>query len=156
MAIADNWYTTEMQKAFAGQKADTSIDQVDSYTVGSSAGIDNGYPVLRGSTVGTVIEPANDTDAAKIIGIALHRHKEPTAEGVRYYEQYDQVSVMTLGDVYMEAGANVVAGNVGSFLGTAGRYKIVPAGTASAIAVTGFEILESGSTGDIVKVRVRK
>lgn len=104
-----NWYGTDDAPAFPGLKANTSVDVCDSYT--AEEGINPGDAVMRGSADGLCKPITSNTDADKIIGIAVHVHREPQADGGAYYEAGYCLPVMSFGDIYVRAGGDVHVGD---------------------------------------------
>ena len=148
-----NFYALEQDKGYPGMKADVTVDVVDSYA--SEGGIDPGEAVIRGTDPQKQVKAvASADDVAKVIGIAVHTHKDPV-EGGKYYEEGYCLSVMTFGDIYVQAGGDVTAGDAVALTFTDGEAKFVAAGD-DATAVAGMTYLESGVEGDIVAVRIRK
>lgn len=113
-------YQREQGAGFPGMKADTTTDVVDRYA--TAEGLNPGDPVSLGTEGGTVVKA---TDPAKVLGVVLHVHKEPK---VPYYAAGEEVDVMTFGDVYVEAGADITAG---SLVGLTGDGKFGAVGEAS-------------------------
>ena len=148
-----NFYALEQDKGYPGMKADVTVDVVDSFA--SEGGIDPGEAVIRGTDPQKQVKAvASADDVAKVIGIAVHTHKDPV-EGGKYYEEGYCLSVMTFGDIYVQAGGDVTAGDAVALAFTDGEAKFVAAGDG-ATAITGMTYLESGAEGDIVAVRIRK
>ncbi len=145
-----NWYR-DNEKGFAGMKADATLDVCDSFA--SEGGIDAGEAVIRGTDKAKQVKTATTSDIAKIIGIALHTHKEIPATG-KYYEEGYCLPVMTFGDVYVKAGGDVTAGDKVSIAIVDEEMTYVKA--TSSNAIEGFTFLDSGSEGEIVRVRIRK
>lgn len=145
-----NWYR-DNKKGFAGMKAGATLDVCDSFA--SEGGIDAGEAVIRGTDKAKQVKTATTSDIAKIIGIALHTHKEIPATG-KYYEEGYCLPVMTFGDVYVKAGGDVTAGDNVTITINNGEMTYVKA--TSSNAIEGFTFLDSGSEGEIVRVRIRK
>lgn len=101
-----NWYGTDDAPAFSGMKANTSVDVCDSFT--AEIGVNPGDAVIRGTKDGLCKPLTSNTDAAKVIGVAVHVHREPR-DGA-YYEQGYCLPVMSFGDIYVRAGGEVHAG----------------------------------------------
>lgn len=151
------WYQYEQPLAIPGMKADATEDVVDSYC--ASAPMDPGNVVKRGSAdgLGTPILTAGDLGTAiSIVGVATHTQKDYNGEGA-YYQQGDAVPVMSFGDVYVEAGGTVSAGDSAALEITAdGPAFVTPADLGTGISLTGMTYLASGVKGDIVPLRIRK
>lgn len=153
MSSTLSWYTRDLDKGLEGQVADSVNNVIDSFAVSLVAGAEAGQPVIRDTAEGTVKVPVNDTEAAKVIGITVHTHKEPQTP---YYAQYDSVPVMTNGDIYVKVGTAVKEGDALGILGNAGVYSFCPATTSSAVAISNAYVLDSAGTGEIARIRVRK
>lgn len=151
-----DWYQQESAPAFAGMKADTSLNVVDGFA--SEGGVNPGEAVIRGTDTAEQCKAVSATgDGAKVIGIAVHVHREPqTDSAVKYYEAGYQVPVMTFGDVYVVAGGTVTAGDTVALTIASSAGAFVASTTASAEAVSGMTYLDSGVKGELVRVRVRK
>lgn len=151
------WYQYEQPLAIPGMKADATEDVVDSYC--ASAPMDPGNVVKRGSAdgLGAPILTAGDLGTAiSIVGVAIHTQKDYDGEGA-YYRQGDSVPVMSFGDVYVEAGATVAAGDAAGLETTEDGPAFVKADDVSTgVALTGMTYLASGVKGDIVPLRIRK
>ena len=89
-------------------KADTTFDVCDSFA--SEGGINPGEPVIRGTDKAKQVKTATVDDIDKIIGVAVHTHKDIPDSG-KYFEDGYCLSVMTFGDIYVVAGADFEAGN---------------------------------------------
>ena len=145
------WYG-EDAPAFAGQLSDITAHVVDSFA--AEGGIEPGELVMRGTDSAKQVKRVTaDTDNEKVIGVALHVHKEPETP---YYPAGYSVPVITFGDVYVKAGTDVKAGDSVAIKTNTDHVDFVASATDSAKAVSGLTFLDSGSTGDIVRVRVRK
>lgn len=145
------WYG-EDAPAFKGQLADTTAHVIDSFA--SEGGVEPGTLVMRGTDTSKQVKQINaDTDSAKAIGIAVHVHKEPETP---YYPTGYSVPVITFGDVYIEAGADVKAGDTVAIKTNGDHVDYVASSTDEAKALTGFTYLDSVSQGEIVRVRVRQ
>lgn len=148
-----NFYALNQDKGYPGMKVNAADDVVDSFA--SEGGVNPGEAVLRGTNPETQVKAAADSsDIAKVIGIAVHTHKEPN-DGGKYYEDGCSVPVMTFGDVYVQAGGDVTAGGAVAIQTDAGTPKFVAEG-GSGTVVAGMTYLTSGSEGDLVAVRIRK
>lgn len=145
------WYG-EDAPAFKGQLADTTAHVIDSFA--SEGGVEPGTLVMRGTDTSKQVKQINaDTDSAKAIGIAVHVHKEPETP---YYPTGYSVPVITFGDVYVEAGADVKAGDTVAIKTNGDHVDYVASSTDEAKALAGFTYLDSVSQGEIVRVRVRQ
>ena len=149
---AFEWYQQNMPIAIPGMKADSTIDVVDSFC--AEAALNPGAAVVRGTGDQQVKPVSVAGDITKVIGIAVHTHKDYSGDGA-YYEEGYCLPVMTFGDVYVEVGGTVAAGGQVAMTVTDGVAAFVASGTG-ATDVTGMTYLASGVKGDIVPVRIRK
>ena len=148
-----NFYALNQDKGYPGMKANVTVDVVDSFA--SEGGVNPGEAVYRGTNPDKQVKAvAAAADISKVIGIAVHTHKDPNETG-KYYEEGYSVPVMTSGDIYVVAGDDVVAGTpVAMKIGTDGP-AFVSVGD-SATTISGMTYLTSGAEGDIVAIRIRK
>ena len=149
---AFEWYQQNMPIAIPGMKADSTVDVVDSFC--AEAALNPGVAVVRGTGDQQVKPVSVAGDITKVIGIAVHTHKDYSGDGA-YYEEGYCLPVMTFGDVYVEVGGTVAAGGQVAMTVTDGVAAFVASGTG-ATDVTGMTYLASGVKGDIVPVRIRK
>lgn len=146
-----NWYARENDKAFAGMKADSSIDVCESFA--SEGGVNPGEAVIRGTDKAKQIKTATVEDVNKIIGVAVHNHKEIT-DSEKYFEEGYSVSVMTFGDIYVVAGGDVEAGDkVTITIDSEGEMFYTKAENGG---IEGFTFLDNGTEGEVVRIRIRK
>ncbi len=154
---AFEWYKYEQPVAMPGMKADASVDVVDS--VCAEVAMNPGDVVKRGSADGLgkpILTSADLGTAISILGIAVHTQKDYDGEGA-YYKIGDAVPVMSFGDVYVEAGETVSAGDAAGLATTDADAKYVKAAdVATGVALDGMTFMASGVEGDIVPVRIRK
>ncbi len=148
-----NFYSRDNDKGFPGMKANVTVDTVESFA--AEGGINPGEGVIRGTDPDKQVKAAQNTEElAKIIGIAVHTHKE-YREG-KYYAEGDDVSVMMDGDIYVMAGADVTAGEVVAMKFDEETGEQVYTNTTDGGAtLPGMSYMESGAAGDIVRVRIR-
>lgn len=149
---AFGWYQSGAPIAIPGMKADSTIDVVDSFC--AEAALNPGSAVIRGTGDQQVKPVSAAGDIAKVIGIAVHTHKDYSGTGA-YYEEGYCLPVMTFGDVYVEVAGTVTAGGQVAMKVTDGVATFVASGEG-ATNVTGMTYLSSGVKGDIVPVRIRK
>lgn len=119
MAKVFEYYQYEQAKGIPGGKADATNDDVFSYAAEES--MNPGVPVILGTDPDTQIKVAGTSgDGAKCVGITVHTNKLYTGTG-DYYEAGYSVPVMRKGDIFVEAGVDVTAGEaVGLFYGDDG------------------------------------
>lgn len=150
------WYGYDDAPAFAGMKADNSVDVCDSFA--SEGGVNPGDVVVRGTDTQKQCKvPAAVTSTDTILGIAVHVHREPPEQGVAYYEDGYVLPVMSFGDIYVVAGGDVKAGDPVAVTIDKGKVtysKGTKSDSANTI-VPGLTFLDDGAKDDIVRVRVR-
>ena len=149
------FYALNQEKGYPGMKANTTLDTVDSFA--AEGGIDPGEAVIRGTNPDTQVKAVAATaDISKVIGIAVHTHKDPNENG-KYYEDGRSVSVMTSGDILVEVAGTVTAGGAVAMLiddtDGPGFYASTEDDT---VTIPGMTYQESGDKGDLVTVRIRK
>lgn len=144
-----NWYGTDDAPGFPGLKANTSVDVCDSFT--SEGGVNPGDAVIRGTVDGKCKALTSNADADKVIGIAVHVHREPR-DGA-YYEDGYCLPVMSFGDIYVRASGDVHAGEAAAISvdenGTA--YAAATADAATAGART-YTVTTNFAENDTVKI----
>lgn len=162
--MAFNWYSRELDKGHAGMIADTTVKVVDSFIVAENAGIEPGDPVVRVDDH-TVKTPETAEEAAMVIGVAVHQHKEPQEP---YYAPNEAVPVMTMGDIYVPAHTDITVGDNAGVNVTDDKRAIFTKGTVTeavagkraytvttnfavndtvVLEKTTFTAVESGATG---------
>lgn len=150
------WYGYDDAPAFAGMKADNSVDVCDSFA--SEGGVNPGDVVVRGTDTQKQCKvPAAVTSTDPILGIAVHVHREPPAQGAAYYEDGYVLPVMSFGDIYVVAGGDVKAGDPVAVTIDKGKVtysKGTKSDSANTI-VPGLTFLDDGAKNDLVRVRVR-
>lgn len=149
------WYG-EDAPAVVGMKADLTNSVIDSFA--SEGGIEAGDLVIRGTDSSKQVKSLSATaDADKVIGIAVFTQKEPETP---YYPNGCTLPVCSFGDVYVEVGGDVKAGDgVAVKLNDAKKIIFVANPTSPAegtVAVPNMTYLDNGTIGNVVRVRVRK
>ena len=153
-----NWFERDIAIGVAGEIADTTVKNIDSFHVGQTAGLEPADLVIRDTVEGTVKKVTANADAtSNFIGVVAHSHKEPTTP---YYEKGDAVPVMTLGDIFVKAGNNVSAGDPAGIITSAATgttaFMIGNATGTSYVNIAGATILKSASAGELTALRLRK
>lgn len=149
-----NFYAKNQDKGYPGMKADTTVDTVDSFA--SEGGVNPGDPVIRGTDPDKQVKTAAASNGSSVIGIAVHTHKDPNESGA-YYEEGYSVPVMTSGDVYVPVGEDVTAGGAVALGTVEGAVSFIKASSTltTSFSVPNMTYLDSGSEGDLVRVRIR-
>ncbi len=135
-----NWYERGQDKGFPGMKADSALDVVDSFQAGAG-GLNPGDVAALKDGVAAV-----PTDADKAFGVVLHFHKEPADP---YYAEGDTVPVLTFGDVYVTAAADVKAGDPAAYTVETGFIK------GADTDASGNVYLADAAAGSVVPLRIR-
>ena len=141
--MAFKWYTRDLDKGFPGMVADTTMKNIDSYAVEEESGLEPGDAVVLGTTENLVKKVSSGFEN-KIIGVDVHNHKEPTNP---YYEKGDSVAIMSTGDIYVEVGEDVIAGDSACIM--ASSYKWGKTGT-----VTNAKYLKGAESGGLAILRL--
>lgn len=134
------WYGEQAQ-AFAGMKANITVDTVDSFA--AEGGINPGDLAVRGTDPAKQAKKASAA-ADKPLGVVLHIHKEPSDP---YFADGASLSVMSAGDVFVVAGADVAAGDPVAYSADNGWIKGAEASANVYMA--------AASAGDVVRIRIK-
>lgn len=154
MAVYQNTYGNAPAKGLHGQIASEEKCNKISRTIEDAAGIAFGTPVQRGAGDHGVVAMA----AGEFLGIAvLNPAVPPVAPGstlVDGYPQYFTGAFMTMGTMYVTAGAAVTDGG-DVFYNTSTKRYVAAAG-ANIIGPLPDAVYESsGGDGDIVEISLR-
>ena len=141
-SVPFTFWSAEQAVGYAGMKADSTIDVIDSYA--AAEGIEAGVPVMRGTDPLTV---ALADDADKVIGISVHTHK---INETPYYPVGYAVPVCSFGDVYVKVAAAVTAGSAVYIDEATGEFT-----DSTGTAVAGMTYLTSAGADELAVVRVR-
>jgi hypothetical protein len=143
-------YSDQQEIAFAGMKADSGFDRVESFPAGIA--VPFGRIVVTNPAVTTAANPVDNTPAflpaaisnAKPRGGAVHSHTIVNVpEG---YALYDCMSVMTRGLMWIEAAAATAIARDSQLQYNAAGQAVASAGTAfeRAVVRSGVVTLASG------------
>lgn len=149
-----DWYGGDAP-AIHGMKADSTVDTVDSYA--AEGNVNAGDPVILGTDPAEQVKTATSTQGASVVGVALFTHQDPQQAAT--YPEGKAVPVMTSGDVFVKVGSAVTAGTgvaIDSLTGGLSYIAKDAAGdTAYRTELPNCTFLDSGSAGDLVKIRIR-
>ncbi|AEH79087.1 hypothetical protein CN233_31980 [Sinorhizobium meliloti] len=148
MATYQTTYGAAPAKGLAGQIASEEKCNKVSRTVETAAGIKFGAPAQRGAgNHGVAILSTGD-----FLGLAvLNPAVPPSASNPDAYPQYFTGAFMTMGTMYVTAGATVAAGDPVYYVTATGRYTNTGnTGANPAIPDAFFE--EAGTDGAIVQI----
>lgn len=148
MATYQTTYGNAPDKGLPGQIASEEKCNKVSREVETAAGIKFGAPAQRGAaTHGAAILSTGD-----FLGLAvLHPAVPADSDNPDAYPQYFTAAFMTMGTMYVTAGATVAAGDPVYYVAATGRYTNIPdVAPNPAIPDAFFE--EGGSDGSIVQI----
>lgn len=141
-SVPFTYWSAEQAPGYAGMKADSTVDVIDSYPV-ATAGINAGVPVMRGTDPNTIVL---GTTAANVIGISVHTHK---INETPYYPVGYTAPVCSFGDVWVKVEAAVTVGSK-VYIDASGNFT-----DSTGTAVTGMTYLTSAGADELAVVRVR-
>lgn len=141
-SVPFTYWSAEQAPGYAGMKADSTVDVIDSYPV-ATAGINAGVPVMRGTDPNTIVL---GTTAANVIGISVHTHK---INETPYYPVGYTAPVCSFGDVWVKVEAAVTAGSK-VYIDASGNFT-----DSTGTAVDGMTYLTSAGADELAVVRVR-
>lgn len=141
-SVPFTYWSAEQAPGYAGMKADSTVDVIDSYPV-ATAGINAGVPVMRGTDPNTIVL---GTTAANVIGISVHTHK---INETPYYPVGYTAPVCSFGDVWVKVEAAVTAGSK-VYIDASGNFT-----DSTGTAVAGMTYLTSAGADELAVVRVR-
>lgn len=137
-------YDLSIPTAFAGLKADSGYDRVESFAATET--IYFGRAVQRNSTNPTTQVDVCDSTSAEFRGVALQQHNQ-----LGYYSQYDTVNVLRQGSVWVD-GTGTIACDASAYVdvsGGTGKFTSTPTGV-----FTGGKF-RTATTGDgLVKLEI--
>jgi hypothetical protein len=148
MAITiQNSYATDYAKGFPGMLADGNTQARPSGTVETAAGIAFGAACFQG----TADRGISSTPGTKFKGIAIANAGviNPIGTGVDLYAQYQNISMLDQGDIFVAAGSNTTPG--AAVYVTSGGVFTATSTSNTAIPATFMETVTSGAP---VKIRV--
>jgi hypothetical protein len=148
MATYQTTYGAAPAKGLPGQIASEEKCNKVSRTVETAAGIKFGAPAQRGTgDHGVAILSTGDFLGLSVLNPAV----PPNADNPDAYPQHFTGAFMTMGTMYVTAGATVAAGDAVYYLTANGRYtNVANAGANPAIPDAFFE--EAGADGAIVQI----
>lgn len=150
MATVQSSYSATMTAAVAGMLANQREHHIDSRVCETAAGIGFGVAVSQGTADnGAVLGAAASTG---FVGISI---KETTTNPstVDEYQQYENLPVLTDGDVWVTTGGIVTAGGDVTFLKTTGVLSSTAADSDN-FTITGARWMTSAASGALAVVRL--
>jgi hypothetical protein len=151
MAIAQSTYGDAPAVGLPGQIANEELANIISRTVETSGGINFGQPAARSATNAKENSCRLMVSGGAFLGIAvLNRAVAADANDPDNYPQYSEAALITVGPVYVTAGATVVPGDDVYWNSSTGRYGTSSGG--SNVAIPGATFETNGGNGDPVIV----
>ena len=141
-------YSQTQPIAFAGMLADVTISTVDSFLAETAIGF--GVPVIRGTDKERQVKAVSVAgDAAKVIGVAIHDQCHEQSA----YNAKDAVNVLTIGRVWVQVAAPVVAGDAAGVSEVAAtKWGKVD---STYLAVTGAKFISSAAANGFAIVEIK-
>lgn len=149
-------YDRNYGEAFAGMKADARYDEVISRQ--AEGAIDFGHGVVRGTDAERQCkEPSTTGDV--FLGIALHRHKQPSS-GVARYEDTETVDVLRKGQVWAKIKDVAITAGDEAYLetGTSGNgcFTNATSGTTISTGCSFDQNYASGASRAIARLDINE
>lgn len=141
-----NWYGYEDAKGFPGMKATSVVDTVESFA--AEGALVPGTFVTRGTDKENQVKSISGASDIPV-GVVAHTHHEPGY----VYDDGSTVPVMVSGEIYVKVDGNVSAGEH-AYIDATGKIggSTLPSGTE----VQNVRFMESGTEGEIVRLRIVK
>lgn len=127
MGVLQTTYVERISQAVAGMVADETLSNIDTRSVETVAGIGFGLACGRGvDDRGVVLGATLTTD---FVGISVRDTTLPPIVGatVDVYPRFSSAGILTEGDIWVIAAANVVDGGIVTYAKTTGVLSSVPA-----------------------------
>lgn len=141
--------------AFVGQVADIQISNKISKVNTDTVVIPYGYPVVRDGENGAKMPTASSV-AKDFVGVAMREYQEIGVGSEFGIAPAHTGSVVTMGVVWVVAGADVTAGDAVYFgvgADVLGKFcKVAGSGATLAVAIAGAKFVSTALAGELVKV----
>lgn len=149
MPFIQSTYAERITKAVAGMLADADA-HVDTRICETAAGIGFGLAVGQGTSDNEAKLDA--AAAADFVGITV-RDRTLVNDSADKYEQYENMAVITRGDIWVTTGGVVSAGDDVTYSKSTGVLSsAAPSGTQ--FAITGARWMTSAGSGGLARVRL--
>lgn len=149
MATVQSAYSETIERAVAGLPADAD-HHIDTRICETAAGIGFGLAVGQGTSDNeAALNPSANTD---FVGITV-RDKTLVNSSDDLYAQYENMAVMTRGDIWVTTGGDVVAGGDVTFVKSTGVLSSA-ATSGTQFAITGARWMTTAASGALAKVRL--
>ena len=149
MSVVQSTYSEAMPVAQSGMPADA--DYSADTRICESAAIPFGVAVSQGTAYNEALIGA--ASAAIFAGVAIADKTINNDGGVDGYNQYDNMGVMTRGDIWVTVGGNVTVGGDVTFVATTGVLSSAAAG-GSQFAIAGARWMTAATSGNLAKLRL--
>lgn len=150
MAVVQSTYTENIRPAVAGMVANMTDWDADTRIVETAAGIGFGLAVGQGAAAkGAVLSAAAATG---FVGISI-RDVTNDSNPADKYQQYDNIAVLTEGDIWVLTGGAVTVGADVTFDATTGVLSSAAVG-ASQFAITGARWMTATTGAALAVVRL--
>lgn len=151
MAVAQSTYGNAPAVGLPGQIANEELANIISRTVETAGGLNFGQPAARSATAANQNSCRLMAAGAAFLGIAvLNRAVPADADDPDNYPQYFEAALITVGPVFVTAGAAVVPGDDVYWNSATGKYGTASGG--SDVAIPGATFETNGGDGDVVIV----
>lgn len=151
MATAQSAYPSSPAVGLPGQIASEESKNIISRQVETAGGLNFGQPGARSATAANERSCRLMVSGAAFLGIAvLNRAVAADADDPDNYPQYSTAALLTVGSIFVTAGATVVPGDDVYWNSSTARYTTSSGG--SNVAIPGARFETNGGDGDIVEV----
>jgi len=149
MATVQSTYSENIAAAVAGMPADADY-HADTRVCETAAGIGFGLAVGQGTSAKEgKLDAAADTD---FVGVTI-RDKTLVNDSEDLYEQYENMAVMTRGDIWVTTGASVSAGDDVTYVKSTGVLSSAAA-SGTQFAITGARWMTTAGSGALAILRL--
>lgn len=155
MAIAIDTFNKLRGVAYEGQVSDINVARIDSGSNLAATAIKFGRFVAKSGNGDGVANVGAGTTAADIVGISVRTPAwENAASGQPTYEQYDIVSYLKSGRIFVIAQGGCTRGN-NVFVNIKGALEVGSvsgATSADRIELTGVKFMQTVADGELVEI----
>lgn len=149
MSVVQSTYSETLPIAQAGMPADA--DYSADTRICESAAIPFGVAVSQGTSDNEALIGA--ASATVFAGVSIADKTINNDGGADGYNQYDNMGVMTRGDIWVTVGGDVTAGGDVTFASTTGVLSSA-ATSGTQFAVTGARWMTTATSGNLAKLRL--
>jgi hypothetical protein len=135
MGVLQTTYVERISSAVAGMVADMTISNIDTRSVETVAGIGFGLACGKGvDDRGVVLGATLTTD---FVGVSVRDTTLPPIVGatVDVYPRYASAGILTEGDIWVIAAANVVDGDDVTYNNVTGAFSSIAAGAGQFLVI---------------------